>query len=299
MILNLYGELMETQLAIPVMTGRKSEKERFAGAVDTYTLEALMPDGKALQMGTSHNLGQNFSKPFGIKYRDRDEKEKHVWQTSWGISTRLIGALVMTHGDDKGLVLPPNIAPVQAIIIPIIFENTKADVIKAAEEIRKALGRKVRAETDLREECSAGWKFNEWEMKGVPLRIEVGPKDVKSKQAVLVRRDTGAKRTVRISRVGTEASKELASIQESMLSRARESLGKSIEAVDSFKGLEAAIKAGKMAKAEWCGSAECEDMIKDKTSATIRLIIEGEQPAGKCIVCGSKAKHAVYVAKQY
>ena len=299
MILDMYRELMETQLAVPVITGRKSEKERFAGAVNTYTLEALMPDGRALQMGTTHNLGQNFSKPFGITYRDKDEQERHVWQTSWGISTRLIGSVVMTHGDDRGLVLPPNIAPVQAVVIPIIFEDSKKEVTRFACQVAKKLKSRFRIAEDLREEYSAGWKFNEWEMKGTPLRIEVGPRDMKSGKAVLVRRDNGSKRQVKLAEMAAEVGKELASIQDDLLSKARKFLKKSIRPVASLKELASSIRERKMVRMEWCGSPECEDLIKEKTSATIRLIAEDEKPMDKCAVCGGKAGHVVYVAKQY
>ena len=299
MIAGLYKELMETQLAVPVLLGTKTPRERFAGAVETYTLEALMSDGRALQMGTSHCLGQNFAKAFDIKFRDKDEKEKMVWQTSWGISTRLIGAVVMTHGDDKGLVLPPNIAPVQAVIVPIIFEGSKKAVMSEAGKLASRSGKKFRVECDCREEYSAGWKFNEWEMKGVPLRIEIGPKDMKKKQAVLVRRDTGAKKAVKIPALEKEVSRELELMQQSLLKKAKRFLNDSTISVKTEKELVSAMNNKKMAKAELCGSGGCEDVIQDKTSATVRLITEGETPRGKCAICGSKAKHVVYVAKQY
>jgi prolyl-tRNA synthetase len=296
---NLYRELMETQLGIPVLMGTKTPRERFDGAERTYTLEALMPDGKALHMGTSHNLGQNFAKAFDSKFRDKDEKEKLAWQTSWGASTRLIGSLVMTHGDDKGLVLPPNIAPVQIVVIPIIFEDSKKAVMKEAGSLASKLSKNFRVECDCREEYSAGWKFNEWEMKGTPLRIEIGPKDLKSRQAMLIRRDTGAKRAVKTSVLEREVKKELADIQNGLFEKARRYLKSATVKAKTFDELKRYIKSGKMVKTEICGSEECEDVIQEKTAATVRLIVEKEKPKGKCIACNSKASHVVYVAKQY
>ncbi|MFQ5648152.1 MAG: proline--tRNA ligase, partial [Candidatus Aenigmatarchaeota archaeon] len=199
-ILKMYIDLIENWLAVPILTGKKSELEKFAGALRTYTMEALMPDGKALQMGTSHNLGQNFAIAFDIKFIDKDMKEKHVWSTSWGIATRLIGAIVMAHGDDKGLIMPPRIAPTQVVIVPIYQSKTKKDVIKAAQGLAKKL-EGISVELDDRDWFTPGYKFNEWELKGVPLRIEIGPKDIQKKQAVLVRRDTGEKETVKLTRL--------------------------------------------------------------------------------------------------
>ncbi|MBM3303818.1 MAG: proline--tRNA ligase [Candidatus Aenigmarchaeota archaeon] len=299
MILGFYKELMETQLAVPVLTGGKTNRERFAGALRTYTVEALMPDGKALQMATSHNLGQNFSKPFGIKFMDRDEKEKHVWQTSWGFSTRLLGALAMTHGDDSGLVLPPNIAPTQVVIIPIIFEDSKKAVRKEAELLAKRLSIKFRAEADLRDDCSAGWKFNEWELKGVPLRIEIGPKDIAKKHVVLVRRDDGSKKPVPTASLEREVETELDNIQKRLFMKAKRSLDSRIAPAKTMAELEKAIEAKKMVKTEICGAEACEDAIQEKTTATVRLISENETARGRCVVCGKKAAHAVYVARQY
>ena len=194
MILSLYREFVETELAIPVITGMKSEREKFAGAVKTYAIEAMMSDGKALQMGTSHNLGQNFSKVFNIRFEDKNQKLQYVWQTSWGVSTRLVGALIMAHGDDSGLKIPPRIAPYQAVVIPISVGEWKKNVLPVAQKIVSELAMKgVRVKLDEREEFTPGWKFSEWEMRGVPMRIEIGPKDVEKKQVVIVRRDTGKK----------------------------------------------------------------------------------------------------------
>lgn len=197
-ILNqVYRDYIEKDLAIPVIVGRKTEKEKFAGALHTYTLEALMADGKVLQVGTSHNLGQNFAKAFNIKFLDEDQKEKYVWQTSWGTTTRLVGALVMVHGDERGLKLPPKVAPVQVVIVPIMFDKTKKEVLEKAESIRTVLKKDFRVETDSRDGYTPGWKFNEWEMRGVPLRLEIGPKDMAQGQVMLARRDTGKKTAVK------------------------------------------------------------------------------------------------------
>src|SRR3989442_1256600 len=194
-ILDIYKQLVETQLAIPVLAGRKTEREKFKGAVYTTTLEAVMPDGKALQMGTSHHLGQNFSKPFEIKYLGKDEKEHFAWTTSWGISWRLIGAMIMAHGDDKGLILPPRVAPIQVVFVPIHYkESDKTVILETAHHIAAELGKhSIRTYIDDREQYTPGWKYHEWEMKGVPLRVEIGPRDMESKQITLVRRDIGKK----------------------------------------------------------------------------------------------------------
>ncbi len=299
-ILNLYKELAETLLAIPVITGKKTENEKFAGALYTTSIEALMPDGKALQMGTSHNLGQNFSKPFNIKFKDRDEKEKYAWQTSWGFSTRLIGAIAMVHGDDRGLVLPPRIAPIQIVIIPIIFEKNKSRVLAEGEKIRKELEGDFSVEFDRRDEYSPGWKFNEWEMLGVPLRIEIGPADIKKKQAVLVRRDTGEKKTIKRNQLKKEAEKMLEAVQKNLFRKAKKFLTDSTVSAKTFEEFKEAIENKKMVKANWCGDSGCEESIKEETAATIRVIpFRGEKAKGKCVHCAAKAKHVVYFARQY
>jgi prolyl-tRNA synthetase len=299
-ILKLYQELMETQLAIPAIPGKKPEEEKFAGAVYTSALEALMPDGKALQMATSHNLGQNFSKPFGIKFKDKDEKENYVWQTSWGFSTRLIGSIVMVHGDDKGLVLPPRIAPIQIVVVPIIFEKQKKAVFEEAEKIKKALEADFSVKLDAREEYSAGWKFHEWEMMGIPLRIEIGPKDMEKKQVLAVRRDTGEKTPIKFAALKNGVSALLEEIQESMFRKAKKFLKENTVEASSFSEFEQAIKGRKMVKANWCGGKDCSAAIKEKTAATIRLIpLKAEKAGGKCVRCASKAKHVVYFARAY
>ncbi len=300
-ILKIYLDMIEKELAIPVISGYKTENDKFAGALYTITMEALMPDGKALQMGTSHNLGQNFSKPFNITYSDRNEKDQFVWQTSWGASTRLIGALIMTHGDDKGLIMPPRIAPIQIVIVPIIFEKEKARVLKEAKKLKDRLSEKFSVELDDRNEYSAGWKFNEWEMKGVPLRIELGPRDIKNRQIVLVRRDSGDKKAIKISsRLESELEKTLEAIQRNLLNRAKKHLHENIKTAKDFKGLKELIQDKKMVKAGWCGNLTCEDKIQEETAANVRLIpLKKEKTPQKCVYCGKKAKEIVYISKAY
>jgi prolyl-tRNA synthetase len=298
-ILKIYRDLIENYLAVPVLIGKKSEKEKFAGALYTATLEALMPDGKALQMGTSHNLGQNFSKPFGITFLDKDRKRKYAWQTSWGVSTRMIGAIVMTHGDNKGLVLPPQIAPVQLVIVPIIFEKKKKRVLEKSVGIFNKLKGEFRAELDDREEYTPGWKFNEWELKGVPVRIEIGPKDIDKKQVVLVRRDTGEKKTVRERELEKTLKTELESIQKELFRKAKTFLEKNTASVKNFRELKKAIKNRKMAKTFWCGKPECENKIQEETTATIRLIPFDSRASGKCVCCRNRAKEVVYISRAY
>ncbi len=297
-----YVDLIENHMAIPVIAGKKTNREKFAGADYTTTVEAFMPDGKALQMGTSHMLGQNFAKVFGIKFLDKDEKEKFAWQTSWGLSTRTIGAVVMAHGDDKGLVLPPRIAPVQIVIVPIIFKENKDIIISKAKEITKKLKAKgYSVELDGRDTYTPGWKFNEWELKGVPLRIEIGPKDVQNEQLVLVRRDTNEKITIKIKDLDKNIEQTLDAIQNSLFKKAKEYLTKSIIEVHNFNDFLNAIKNKKMAKAMFCGEDECETLIKDKAEgATCRCIPFEQKPAkGKCVHCGKEAKFWAVFGKGY
>ncbi|MBN1157650.1 proline--tRNA ligase [Candidatus Woesearchaeota archaeon] len=300
MILEEYRKVVEELLAVPVILGKKTEKERFAGAKYTTTMEAFMPDGKALQMGTSHNLGQGFAKVFGISFLGKDEKSHLPWQSSWGFSTRLIGAAVMTHSDDKGLVLPPRVAPIQAVIVPIIFEKTKDAVLKEAEKVKKEL-HDFEVKIDLREEYSPGWKFNEWEVKGVPVRIEIGPKDVEKKQLVLVRRDTGEKKIIKDSEVKMEVKQLLDDIQKSIYDKAKKFLEESTVKVDNWDDFMKAIGKRKLVLAPFCGEEECEDWIKDKTGgATSRCIpFNQEKIAGNCVQCKNKAKFWTYFAKNY
>lgn len=301
--IQFYQELVEKQLAIPVLLGEKTEKERFAGAIKTYTIEAFMPDGKALQCGTSHNLGQNFGKAFSIQYRGEDEKEHYVWQNSWGLSTRLLGAIVLLHSDNKGLVLPPKIAPLQVIIVPIIFEKTKEAVIKKAKEIEKVLVDKgFSVELDVREDYSPGFKFNEWELKGVPLRLELGPKDLEKDQVVLVRRDTSEKTMISTNKIVPAAEKLLDDIQEHLYTKAKKWRDENIVVVKEAKKFAETIENKKIAKTAFCGKPACEEVIKEKTqSASSRCIDIHDKKLimEKCIDCGEKAKYNVYFSKSY
>ena len=302
-ILMIYKDLMENLLAIPVLVGMKTESEKFAGALYTTVLEALMPDGRALQMGTSHNLGQNFSKAFRIQFVGEDEKEHYVWTTSWGISTRLIGALVMVHGDDKGLVLPPKIAPYQVVIVPIFYKEIERDVIlsKAREVSEKLEEKGIATILDDRAEYTPGWKFHEWELKGVPVRIEIGPRDVERKQVVAARRDTFERVEVREEELVNAINELLKEIQDGLFNRAKRFLEDhttTVKTYDEFK--EALRERGGLIKACWCSNQGCEEKIKEETGATIRLVpFEREKLFSDCVYCGGQAKDVVSFAKAY
>ncbi|MEM5794519.1 MAG: proline--tRNA ligase [Candidatus Aenigmatarchaeota archaeon] len=303
LILNFYKDLIENYLAIPVLVGKKTEREKFAGALYTTTLEAIMPDGKALQMGTSHNLGQNFSKPFEIKFMDKDKKEKYVWTTSWGIATRLIGAIIMAHGDDKGLIIPPKVAPYKVVIVPIYYkEKEKEKIMKKCSEVQEILQRNsIETIFDKREEYTPGWKFNEWELKGIPLRIEIGPKDVEKKQIVLVRRDTNEKIVAKEKEIVEKTLYLLEEIQKNLFKKAKKFLEEHITTVKDYKEFKEKLEEkGGFIRACWCESEECEAKIKEETGATIRLIpFEKEKIFSSCVYCGKKAKKVAYFAKSY
>jgi prolyl-tRNA synthetase len=303
-ILAMYKEFVETELAIPVIAGQKTLREKFAGAQMTYAIEALMSDGKALQMGTSHNLGQHFSKAFDIKFEDRSQTLQYVWQTSWGMTTRLIGAVIMAHGDDSGLKLPPRVAPVQAVIVPISIGGWKESVLpvaRAAEDALKSAG--IRVRLDAREEYTPGWKFAEYEMRGVPVRVEIGPRDVKAGQAVLVRRDTMAKEVVALGSLPERLADLLEEVQASLFREAvafRDANTSEARTYEEFKTL-LETKRG-FVRSAWCGDGHCEDRIKDETMATIRVIPSdaGDPPADAvCVCCGKKAKALAYFARAY
>ena len=297
-----YVDLIENYMAVPVIAGKKTEKEKFAGAEYTTAVEALMPDGKALQMGTSHMLGQNFSKPFGIKFLDKDEREKFVYTTSWGFSTRTIGAIIMVHGDDKGIVWPPKLAPIQIVVVPIVFKGNVEKIIEKAKEAAKRLRAKGHSvELDDRDSYTPGWKFNEWELKGVPLRIEIGPKDIEADQVVLVRRDNNQKIICKMHDVEKKVEETLNSIQENLLRTAKDFLKASIIEVNGINSLSEAIKNKKIAKAQFCGNAKCEDLIKEKADgATCRCIPFEQKPAhGRCVACGEQAKFWALFGKSY
>jgi len=298
--LKMYRRLIEEEMAIPVLAGKKSEAEKFAGAEYTLPLEALMPDGRALQMCTSHYLGQNFAKAFDIKFLDENEKHAYAHTTSWGMSTRTIGAIIMVHGDDKGLVMPPRIAPIQAVIIPIVFDKTKKDVLKKAGELSKKLSETIRIHLDDRDNYTPGWKFNYWELKGVPIRIEIGPKDIAKSQVVLVRRDTGEKIAVKLSELDKKIPIFLETIQNALFAKAQKFLKANIREAKSFKEFSDIIETKRgFVKAEWCGERACEAEVKDKTTATIRLLDEKAKPKGKCVHCGKNADAVAYFAKSY
>ena len=298
-MLNVYADFCEQVLAIPVVKGRKTDKEKFAGAEATYTIEALMHDGKALQSGTSHNFGDGFAKAFGIQYTDKDNKLKYVHQTSWGMTTRLIGALIMVHGDDSGLVLPPKIAPVQVDVIPIM--QNKDGVLNKAYEVKEALvkaGLRVKVDdTDKK----PGWKFSEQEMRGIPVRVEMGPRDIEAGQAIIVRRDTREKTTVAIESLAEEIKNILDKMQTEMLERARthrEAHTYVATNYDEFKDV-VANKPG-FVKAMWCGDQAFEDKIKEETTATSRCMpFEQEHLSDVCVCCGRPAKKMVYWGKAY
>ncbi len=301
-ILGIYRKLMEELLAIPVIPGVKSESEKFAGALYTTTLEALMPDGRGIQMGTSHNLGQHFAKAFDVQFTDKDKEKKYVWQTSWGISTRLLGAIIMMHGDDKGLVMPPRIAPVQVVIVPIIFEKTKKSVLDEANKIKERLSKEnISVELDDRDGYSPGYKFNEWELKGVPIRIEIGPKDIENNQVIFVRRDTLKKDIVKIGNVTKAAEATLNDIQKSLYEKAKRVLKDNTREVRDFVEFQKIIEGKRgMIIANWCGSAKCEEELKQKTGATIRCQpFESIDKKGKCLMCGKDTEKRVYFARAY
>lgn len=300
-MLEVYREFSENMLAIPVLKGRKTESQKFPGAVDTYAVEALMSNGWALQMGTSHFLGQHFAKVFNIQYLDQNQQQQYVWQTSWGVSTRLIGGVIMTHGDNSGLILPPKIAPVQAIIVPILFDKTRDVVLSKVDQLLESLSDGIRVEADVRDEYTPGWKFSEWEMKGVPLRIEVGPRDVQNEQVVLVRRDTREKMFIKEANLKSEIEKNLIDIQSSILQRAKDFQEENTHRVSDFKEFEAVMDGERgFIYANWCGDAECENEIQSRTSATIRCIpLEENEATGECVYCGKEGKYMAYFAKAY
>ena len=297
-MLNVYADFCEQYLAIPVVKGRKTDKEKFAGAVATYTIESLMHDGKALQSGTSHNFGDGFAKAFGIQYSDKDNKLQHVFQTSWGVTTRLIGALIMVHGDNSGLVLPPRIAPKQVMIVPIAMH--KEGVKEKATELCDMLKKTLRADIDLSDK-TPGWKFAEYEMKGIPVRLEIGPKDIENNSCVLVRRDTGEKISASLDGIEETIAKLLEDIQNNLFNKALEHRNEHTYTAtdyDSFKEI-VETKPG-FVKSMWCGDEACENKIKEDTGATARCMPFQQENLGEtCVCCGKKAKTMVYWGRAY
>jgi prolyl-tRNA synthetase len=301
-ILEIYRSFAEEQMAIPVYTGIKTASEKFAGALRTYCIEALMQDGKALQAGTSHNLGQNFSKVFDVKFQTKEGEWAHVWQTSWGVSTRLVGALVMAHGDDNGLCLPPRLAPVQVVIVPIWkTDDEKGRIAEAARLAAEELKGAFRVKTDLRDEVSPGWKFNEWELKGVPLRLEIGPKDLEKNQVVAVRRMDRRKTPVPRGALAGRVADLLEEIQTDMLERGRAFLRENTRDANDYETFKKDLdEKGGFFRAHWCGSPDCETRIKNETKATIRCIpLEGNREEGSCLRCGARSGAWVYLARSY
>ncbi len=299
LILGIYKEFVENVLAIPLLVGRKPASERFAGADWTYTLEALMPDSQAIQAGTSHFLGQNFGHAFDVKFLDEDNQEKYVWTTSWAISTRIIGALIMAHGDDRGLVLPPEIAPYQVVIVPILGKEGAA-VRERAAALAAHLGERFRVKLDDREQYTPGWKFNEWEMRGAPLRLEIGPRDIARGQVVLARRTRAGRETVAADGLGDTVGQVLREIQDELMGRARAFLDAHIAEARSVDEIASLIEARHgFVRVGWCESQTCEDAIRERTGASPRVIPLDDQPEGACIVCGQPSKATVYYARAY
>jgi prolyl-tRNA synthetase len=303
-MLDVYTDFAVNEAAVPVIPGRKTDAERFAGADQTYSIEAMMGDGKALQAGTSHNLGQNFAKSFDIRYLDKEGKLQHCWTTSWGLSTRFIGAIIMVHGDDQGLILPPRLAPFQVVVVPIFkTDEEKQIVLETARKLRAELVEAgIRVKLDEREGMTPGFKFNDWEMRGVPLRLEIGPKDVAKGSVVLARRDKPGREgksfaeQVGLSRMVAEM---LVDIQQSLYDRALAFREAHTREVNDYNEFKAAIEAG-FASAHWCGNPKCEEQIKEQTRATIRCIpfAQSAEP-GKCILCGAASQEKVIFARAY
>ncbi len=300
-ILDIYRTFAEDYMAIPVLYGPKTDAEKFPGALQTYAIEGMMKDGKALQMGTSHDLGQNFSRAFNIDFQTRDGSREYVYQTSWGMSTRTVGAIIMAHGDDRGLVLPPRLAPHQVVVIPIAKSDEEQAVVQEAVDRLVASLEGVRVKVDDREQFGLGWKFTEWETKGVPLRVELGPRDITSGQAVVVRRDTGEKEFVSLESLGNRVSELLETVQRDMFQRAldfREARSREIRDREAF--VSAANGDGGFIHAHWCGDPACEAAIKDETRNTIRCVpMDWEADPGTCAYCGSASERRVVYAQAY
>lgn len=301
-ILKIYKKTIEEEIAVPVVTGKKSEKDKFVGAVYTVTLESLMPDGKALQMGTSHFLGQNFSKPFDVKYLDENNVETFAWQTSWGMSWRLIGGMIMTHSDDKGLVLPPKLAPIQVVIIPIYYsKEDRGKIVQEAKKIQDVLTDvEIRTQLDDRDQVTPGFKFHDWELKGIPIRIEIGPKDVAKNQVVMARRYNQTKDSISIDKLSGAIAAELENIQQHMFDAAKKIFDERISAVSQYEQFKAELENGKMLSCSWCGKQECEDKIKEETGAELRVIPSDDgKKVETCIYCKDNGAANVLFARGY
>lgn len=299
MMLDIYADVAENLLAIPVLKGRKTPKEQFAGAEATYTIECMMHDGRALQSGTSHYFGQNFTKPFDIKFQNREGKEEYAYQTSWGISTRLIGALIMAHGDNRGLKLPPKVAPIQAVIVPIA--QHKEGVLEKVNEIYSELKDEFRIKLDDRDNCSTGFKFNDWEMRGVPVRVEMGPRDIENGVAVLVRRDTGEKETVEFINLKAKLAELLDKIQKDMFDACAKRREEKTTVAYTLEEISKNLEENQgYVKTMWCGDVACEDKVKEVTGAHSRCMpFEQEHIADVCPICGKKASKMIVWGRQY
>ena len=314
-MLGVYKEFAEKHLAVYVLAGQKTESEKFAGAARTYSIEAMMKDRKALQAGTSHFFGQNFAKAFNVQFQDEKGQLQHVHTSSWGVSSRLIGAMVMVHGDDNGLVVPPRIAPIQVVVVPIWRkDDEKVAVLEATGRLQKEIGEKVRVKVDAREQYSPGWKFNEWELKGVPIRVEIGPKDVAKNQVVIVRRDLPSPAEAGYAKAGTKkkdfvpqaglaerVTALLDEIQANLLATSKKFTEEHSFVVDSYDEFKKQMEAESgFLYSHWCGAATCEVKIKEDTKATARCIpLDAKKESGKCIVCGADSEQRVIFAKAY
>ena len=297
----MYKETCETEMAVPVVEGIKSESEKFAGALRTYSIEALMGDGRALQAGTSHNLGQNFAKAFDITFQARDKSVQHVWGTSWGMTTRLIGAAIMVHGDDSGLILPPRIAPFQVVVVPIGRDNWRETVLPRAKEIQAEIAAAgIRVTLDDRDD-RPGWKFAEWELRGVPLRLEIGPKDIEKSAVMVARRDTREKQSIPMDGLTARLRELLDEIQKSLFERAVQFRDEHTQRVDDYDAFKQTMEGRPgFVIASWCGSRDCEAQIKAETQATIRnMPINGSAPSGTCVRCDNPAVAEAWFAKSY
>ena len=298
-MLEVYADIIENLLAIPVLRGKKTKKEQFAGAESTYTVETLMHDGRALQAGTSHYFGQNFAKPYEIKFQNREGKEKYAYQTSWGISTRLIGAVIMAHGDNRGLKLPPKVAPIQVVIVPVAMH--KEGVKEKAEELYKDLLGKYRMELDTREQYSPGYKFNDWEMRGVPLRLEIGPRDIEANKCVLVRRDTSEKIEVGLNELSEKIESLLEDIQKNMFTECEKRVKEKTTVANNLEEFIENLNTNQgYVKSMWCGSEECENKIHELTGAKSRCIPFNQEKLGdRCVCCGRPADTMIIWGRQY
>ncbi|MFR2787381.1 MAG: proline--tRNA ligase [Clostridia bacterium] len=298
-MLDVYADVIENLLAIPVLKGQKTKKEQFAGAEATYTVETLMHDGRALQGGTSHYFGQNFTKAFDVKFQNKDGEQEYAYQTSWGISTRLIGAVIMAHGDNRGLKLPPKVAPIQVVIVPIAQQ--KENVLEENKKLNEKLSKKFRTKLDDRDNYSVGYKFNDWEMRGVPVRLEMGPRDIENEQVTLVRRDTQEKMIVKINEVEEKISELLEDIQKSMYEACKQRLKEKTTIALNMEELKKNLDENQgYVKTMWCGNQECEDKVKELTGAPSRCMpFEQEHLSDKCVCCGKEAEHMVVWGRQY